>query len=168
MTLHRRQQRVSPRIPPETWTQVETLLSQEWSPEQVAGRLKLERRQQSISHERIYQHVYADKRAGGTLHRHLRCQKARRKRYGQYDRRGQLPARRGMEERPLIVERRARLGDGEADTLIGAGHSGAIVSVVERKSKLTREGLGGAERGSVSWAVAHHAVATARRQDDDQ
>ncbi len=126
-----------PRIEPETWASVETLLRQQWSPEQISGRLKLEQ-QGSVSHERIYQHIYSDKRAGGQLHLFLRCRKKRRKRYGGRDRRGQLPERRSIDERPAVVDARRRLGDWEADTIIGQNHRGAIVSVVERKSKLTR------------------------------
>src|SRR5829696_8414704 len=49
-----------PRIQPETWASVESLLRQQWSPEQISGRLELER-QGGVSHERIYQHIYADK-----------------------------------------------------------------------------------------------------------
>lgn len=133
----RQQNRVAPRIQPATWQQVEMLLAQQWSPAQIAGRLTLER-QPSVSHERIYQHVYADKRAGGVLHLNLRSQKARRKRYGRYDRRGQLPARRSIDERPAIVDGKARRGDWEADTIIGQRHRQAIVSLVERKSKFVR------------------------------
>lgn len=129
-----------PRIQPVTWASVETLLRQQWSPEQISGRLKLEQNV-CVSHERIYQHIYSDKRAGGQLHLHLRSQKKRRKRYGQRDRRGQLPNRRLIDERPAVVDSRERLGDWEADTIIGQNHRGAIVSVVERKSKLTRLGL---------------------------
>jgi transposase, IS30 family len=128
-----------PRIRPETWASAESLLRRQWSPEQVSGRLELER-QARVSHERIYQHTYSDKRAGGTLHRHLRCQKVRRKRYGGSDRRGRLPARRSIEERPAVVGSKRRLGDWEADTIIGRSRRGAVVSVVERKSKLTRLG----------------------------
>jgi transposase, IS30 family len=126
-----------PRITPEAWRLTESLVRREWSPEQVSGRLKLEGRP-APSHERIYQHIYADKRAGGTLHLHLRCRKRRRKRHGSYDRRGQLRGRVSITERPQVVERKGRVGDWEADTIIGRHHQGAIVSVVERKSKLTR------------------------------
>jgi IS30 family transposase len=126
-----------PRIQSATWALVESLLLKQWSPEQISGRLELER-DVWVSHERIYQHIYTDKRAGGGLYRHLRCQKQRRKRYGQRDRRGQLPARRSISERPKIVDAKRRLGDWEADTIIGQNHQGAIVSLVERKSKLTR------------------------------
>ena len=126
-----------PRIQSATWTLVESLLRQQWSPEQISGRLKLERKA-CVSHERIYQYLYAEKRAGGNLYRHLRCRKTRRKRYVQRDRRGQLPERRSIDERPKIVDARQRLGDWEADTIIGRNHQQAIVSLVERKSKLTR------------------------------
>jgi len=129
--------RVKPRIRPETWRQITHLLAQQWSPAQISGRLRLEG-QPTVSHERIYQYIYSDKRAGGVLYRNLRLQKARRKRYGSYDRRGQLPARRSIDERPKIVDRKARLGDWEVDTIIGHKHQQAIVSLVDRKSKLTR------------------------------
>jgi IS30 family transposase len=139
LAVARKQSAHRPRIEPATWSSVEFLLLQQWSPEQVSGRLTLERKK-GVSHERIYQYIYADKRAGGTLHLCLRCQKVRRKRYGGRDRRGQIPARRSIDERPKIVDSKQRLGDWEADTIIGGNHRGAIVSLVERKSKLTRLG----------------------------
>jgi transposase, IS30 family len=126
-----------PRIPAETWQQIELLLRQQWSPEQIHGRLQLER-QRTVSHERIYLYIYADKRDGGSLHRHLRSQKKQRKRYGGYIRRGQIPNRIGIEQRPAIVASKRRIGDWEGDTIIGARHQGGILSLVERKSKLTR------------------------------
>jgi IS30 family transposase len=133
----RKQQRASARITAAQWARVESLLRQEWSPEQIAGRLVLEQ-QARVSHERIYQYIYANKAAGGTLYRHLRCQKQRRKRYGRYARRGQIPNRVLIDQRPEVVAQKARLGDWEADTIIGSQHQQAIVSLVERKSKLTR------------------------------
>lgn len=129
--------RAKPRLQPETWRQVCDLLARQWSPAQSSGRLRLER-PPPVSHERIYQYLDADKRVGGTLHRNLRLQKQRRKRYGRDDRRGQLPARRSIAERPAVVDRKARRGDWEADTIIGRKHQQAIVSLVDRPSKLTR------------------------------
>jgi IS30 family transposase len=126
-----------PRITAETWQQVELLLGQQWSPEQITGWLKLNR-QPSVSYERIYLYIYADKRGGGTLHSHLRSQKKQRKRYSGYIRRGQIPNRVSIDERPKIVASKGRFGDWEADTIVGARHKGGILSVVERKSKLTR------------------------------
>ena len=125
------------RIARTTWQLVEQLLRQDWSPEQIAGYLKLYK-QPTVSHERIYLYVYADKRHGGTLHRHLRSQKKQRKRYGGYIRRGQIPNRTSIDKRPKIVANKGRFGDWEADTIIGARHKGGILSVVERKSKLVR------------------------------
>lgn len=131
-----RRQKAMPRITAEMWALVEKLLRQDWSPEQISGRLKKEQ-QVCISHEWIYQYVLQDKQASGDLYRHLRCQKKRRKRYGKYDRRGQLPNCRSIEERPAIVNSRKRLGDWEADTIIGKKHKQAIVTLSERKSRFT-------------------------------
>ena len=135
LAMERRQKGV-PRITAETWSVVERLLQQDWSPEQISGRLKKEQRI-CISHEWIYQYVLADKQAGAELYRHLRCQKKRRKRYGHYDRRGKLPNCRSIEERPAIVNTRKRLGDWEVDTMIGKNHQQALVTLTERKSRFT-------------------------------
>jgi IS30 family transposase len=67
----------------------------------------------AISPETVYQRVYADKRAGGLLWKNLRCQKQRKKRYGKIDRRGTIPNRLFIEDRPAIVETRSRIGDWE-------------------------------------------------------
>lgn len=146
LALERRQKGV-PRITAETWATVERLLRQDWSPEQISGRLKKEQTV-CISHEWIYQYVLQEKQAGGDLYRHLRCQKKRRKRYGTYDRRGKLPNCRSIEERPAIVSTRQRLGDWEVDTLIGQKHKQALVTLTERKSRFTL-------LGKVSGRTAH-------------
>jgi IS30 family transposase len=137
LARRRRRQTYGARISAATWQQVVLLLRQDWSPEQIAGWLQSVH-QPTVSHERIYLYVYADKRRGGTLHRHLRSQKKQRKRYGGYLRRGQIPNRVSIEQRPPIVASKRRFGDWEADTIIGARHRGGILSLVERKSKLTR------------------------------
>jgi transposase, IS30 family len=125
------------RIAWETWQEVERLLRQKWSPEQITGWLK-RKKQPAVSHECIYLYVYAEKRRGGTLHQHLRSQKKQRKRYNGYIRRGQIPNRTSIDKRPKIVASKSRFGDWEADTIVGARHKGGILSVVERKSKLVR------------------------------
>ncbi|MGH9779433.1 MAG: IS30 family transposase [Candidatus Acidiferrales bacterium] len=117
------------------WAQVQELLREDWSPDQVAGWLRrfhvLE-----ISHETIYRYIWADKRAGGSLHQHLRgARKQRRKRYGSYDSRGRLAGKRWITERPPSVASRTELGHWEADTMLGASQAGPCVfSMVERKS----------------------------------
>ena len=125
------------RITPATRQQVDALLTRDWSPEQISGTLKRQGRP-CASHERIYHHIYADKQQGGDLRNHLRPQKKRRKRYGKYDRRGQSPSRKSIDERPAIVASKGRPGDWEADTIIGKNHHQAMVSLVERQSELTR------------------------------
>ena len=134
--LNRRAEKVPKGITAETWSQVEEKLRLDGSPEQISGWLK-EDELDPVSHASIYQYVYADQRAGGDLHKHLRCHKKYRKRLGGKDRRGKIPNRVSIEERPAIVELRARIGDWEADTMIGAGQKGAIVTLVERKSRFT-------------------------------
>ena len=123
------------RIDAFTWILIEGLIRQEWSPEQISDWLK-DNYGLQISHEWIYQYILMDKHAGGDLHRHLRCQKKRRKRYGSYNRRGKIKNRVSIDERPAIVDTRQRLGDWEVDTIIGKGHRHAIVSLTERKSRL--------------------------------
>jgi IS30 family transposase len=125
------------RITARSWQRVELHLRQDWSPEQIHGHLR-RIKQPTVSHERIYQYIYADKRRGGTLHSHLRSQKVQRKRYSGYVRRGQIPNRTSIDKRPKIVTGKGRLGDWEVDTIVGAHHKGGILSAVERKSKLVR------------------------------
>jgi len=118
------------KIADETWQVVRDKLHDEWSPEQIGNHV-------NISHESIYQWVYRDKSKAGDLWKRLRCQKKNRKRYGKIDRRGNLIDRRSIDDRPEIVTTRQRLGDWEADTIIGKNHKQAIVSLVERKSGFT-------------------------------
>ena len=115
-------------VPPWVAEQAACLLKLQWSPEQIAGKLP-------VSHETLYQHVCSDKARGGTLWKNLRCQKQKRKRYaGGRDRRGQIPHRRPLSDRPVHIELRKQVGHWECDTVIGANHKGAIVTMVERKS----------------------------------
>ena len=123
-----------PRIADDTWSFVGTKLAETWSPEQISGYLKTNNRP-TVSHESIYLRIYADKRAGGTLHRALRCQKARRKRYGGRERRGTIPNQVSIEQRPAIVDSRQRFGDWEGDLVIGAGQQQALVTLNERLSR---------------------------------
>lgn len=114
----------------EPWVkrEADVLLDLQWSPEQIAGKLP-------VSHETLYMHVYADKAKGGKLWKNLRCQKQKKKRYASgQDRRGQIPNRRPLSERPGYVEDRKHVGHWEGDTVIGANHKQAIVTMVERKS----------------------------------
>ena len=121
-----------PRIADLTWIFVETQLAETWSPEHISGYLKTNDKP-SVSHKCIY----TDKRAGGTLHRKLRCQKARRKRYGGRERRETIPNQVSIDLRPAIANCRERFGDWEADLVIGAGQHQALVTLNERISRYT-------------------------------
>lgn len=123
------------------WRCVERCLRKKWSPEQIAGRLRRERRLR-ISHETIYRHIWADRAAGGTLYLHLRgARKQRRKRYGAYDSRGRLAGKRAIATRPPGATHRSRFGHWEGDTMLGNSQAGAcVVTLVERKSGFTAIG----------------------------
>jgi len=141
-TLHRRfTARKAVKMTPETIGHIESKLREQHSPEQIAERMKCDcpRHASAVSHERIYQHIWQDKAQGGALYKHLRIggTKQRRKRRNSRDMRGTIKNRVGIEKRPKIVERRIRIGDWEGDTVIGKNHQGALVTLVDRKSKLT-------------------------------
>jgi IS30 family transposase len=126
------------RIKAEEWEAVKERIAFDMSPEQISNDLKKEGIK--VSHESIYQYIYADKRNGGNLHTHLRCQKKYRKRTGSYDRRGEIPNAVSIEKRPEEIDRRERLGDWEGDTIVGNKHKGAILTLVDRKSGYTLMG----------------------------
>ena len=113
------------------------LRTKRWSPEQISGWLK--KQNIALSHERIYQMIWQDKRADGTL---WQCLRRRGKRYNkrasQNAGRGLIPGRIDISERPAIVERKTRLGDWEGDTVVGRAHQGGILTLVERRSLLTK------------------------------
>lgn len=113
------------------------LREEQLSPEQISGWLQTTQKTR-ISHERIYQHIYADQRKGGVLYKHLRrTGKKYNKRKGKTSGRGLIPNRIDIDDRPAIVAERSRIGDWEADTIVGAEHKGSILSLVERVSKYT-------------------------------
>jgi IS30 family transposase len=111
-------------------------LREYWSPEQISSWLRYEE-DIHVSPEWIYQYILRDKQAGGDLYKHLRCQKQRKKRYGTPERRGQLKGRISIDERPEVVNQRSRIGDWEADTVIGKQGGAVLVTLVERKTRLT-------------------------------
>jgi IS30 family transposase len=117
---------------------VETLLREDYSPEQVVGFLKQEGTA-CVSHERIYQHIWADKKRGGNLYKHLRTKGKRyRKRGAAKDKRGTICNKVSIEERPDIVEEKSRFGDLEIDTVIGKNHQGAIVTINDRATGMLK------------------------------
>jgi len=112
------------------------LLDDDWSPEQISGRL--ERQGVAvISVETIYKHIRKDRLAGGVLYKNLRHRGKKYNKRGSAKTagRGLIPNRVDIDERPEVVEEKSRIGDWEGDTIVGAQHQGAIVSYVDRRSK---------------------------------
>jgi len=141
-TLHRRfTASKAVKMTPETIDYIESKLAEQHSPEQIAERMKLDSQWHgpTVSHERIYQHIWQNKAQDGMLYKHLRIggTKQRRKRRNSRDMRGTIKNRVGIQERPNIVERKIRIGDWEGDTVVGKNHQGALVTLVDRKSRLT-------------------------------
>ena len=116
---------------------IRSKLKQDWSPEQISGRMKIDLGI-TVVHETIYRYIYANKVNGGRLYKLLRHKnKKYHKRSNQYKARGTLIDRVMIGKRPKIVEKKSRIGDLEIDTVIGKNHVGALVTVVDRKSKFT-------------------------------
>lgn len=132
----RRQSAIMPhKMTPTLINLIEAKLSVKWSPEQISGWLMREK-DISISHESIYRHVWANKHEGGELYLHLRHKvKGYRRRAHATDSRGKIRNRVSIHDRPEIVETRERAGDWEIDLMIGKGHSGALLTIVERKHR---------------------------------
>ena len=119
-------------------TVIDSKIEQEWSPEQISGWFR-EEQGFLIRHETIYLHIWADKRSGGQLFQYLRRKgkayqsRNKNKQAG----RGFIKNRVSIDERPSVVEDKSRIGDWEIDLVIGKGHSGALVTIVERKTSFT-------------------------------
>jgi IS30 family transposase len=129
----RSRSRRNSRFQQEHWQLIEQLLRADLSPEQISGRLRLDQVLR-ISHETIYQRIWEDKRRGGNLFRRLRQRPKYRKRYGTNEKRGRLPGKRHISERPLSVERRQEFGHWEMDTVIGSTTNHCILTLVERST----------------------------------
>jgi len=118
---------------------VKAKLIEDWSPEETAGRLKLDYQDDDkmhISHETIYRWIYVDAMQGGDLYTHLRRHHKKRRKQRRYGSgRGLISGRVSISKRPEVVDKRGRFGDWEGDIVEGAKGSGAIASHVERKSR---------------------------------
>lgn len=105
-----------------------------WSPEQIAGRLKLKHKKTIICHETIYQYIY---KMAPEFEKYLRCKKGKyRRRYGSKIKEKQREdARKSrIDTRPKIIEKRERIGDWEGDTIVGQEKIKRILTHVDRKS----------------------------------
>ena len=111
---------------------VREYITQNYSPEQIKGRAVLEDIP-CVSHERIYQFIWNDKKKGGKLYEHLRNRGKRyRKRGHSKDNRGIIVGRVDIDQRPDIVDKKERIGDFEIDLIIGKDHKEAILTLNDR------------------------------------
>ncbi len=135
--LKRQQHKAKPRsFTPEMEEYVRSKLRLKYSPEQIAGAAK-KNGDKCVSHERIYQFIWEDKRKKGMLYLDLRNRGRRyKKRSVVYDKRGIIPNRTDISQRPPEVERRERFGDLEIDLIIGKNHKSAILTVSDRATGL--------------------------------
>ena len=131
--LKRQEYKRKPRsFTPEVECYIRDKLSLKYSPEQIAGAAK-KNGDACVSHERIYQFIWKDKRQKGNLHLNLRNRGRRyRKRSVIYDKRGIIPNRTDISQRPSEVENRERFGDLEIDLIIGKNHKSAILTILDR------------------------------------
>lgn len=122
----------------------ERFLNRQWSPEQIAGRLRLEGYANPISYQTIYRAIYAglfdtkeQKRSEGNrgMKRRLRHKGKPRKTKNPDSRRGKMAISHSIEERPEAANARTRMGDWEADTVIGRAGGPRLVTLVDRRSR---------------------------------
>jgi IS30 family transposase len=112
-------------------------LQQDWSPQQIEGRMKLTG-DPTVSHETIYKLIRRDRELGGTLYLHTRHRLKHRKRSPG----SKIPVknRAPIDQRPDIVDAKGRFGDWKIDAIVGENNRGAVVTLVERKSAFYDDG----------------------------
>lgn len=114
-----------------------------WSPEQISGRMKKDGIG-NISHEAIYQYIYAQIHRNGwgllrpdceDLRGYLRRFRKRRMRKGlRRSQRVFKPHGPSIEQRPKIVDERRRVGDWEGDMVLSVGNKPGVNTLLERKT----------------------------------
>lgn len=123
----------------------EKLLIHHWSPEQIAGRLKLEGSASRISYPTIYRAIYSgmfdtpeqrSSSGNGGAKRSLRHKGKPRRGKGYVERRGKMDIPHSITQRPQAANERKRLGDWEADTVLGKQGGPCLLTLVDRRSRL--------------------------------
>ncbi len=128
---------------PELKDLVQEKLQLEWSPEQMAGWLRVSHPERTNWHlclKTICQALYHAQESGLSreLTRRLRTGRPLRQRRRRPHRRQVRFTEPGrlIGERPPVVDSRSRYGDWEGDLIMGTGARTAVVTLVERRSRL--------------------------------
>ncbi len=113
-----------------------------WSPETIAGRMRIDHPELSICHETIYQYIYAKKTKtrGMHLEQYLTLKRKRRMQQNgrSVQRHSKIPEAVSIDLRPKAVQKRKQLGHWETDNVIGKQTDKTALSVtVERKTRYT-------------------------------
>lgn len=140
-------------------------LSEQWSPEQISGRLKCEHAKFQISYSTIYRAIYAglfdtpeEQRSHGCKGaiRKLRHRGKSRHTKSYDEKRGKIRISNNLEQRPIEAEERVRIGDWEADTMAGKTGGACLLTLVDRKSlfmkatKLSRKTSANVRNGMIA------------------
>ena len=124
---------------PELKQYVAEKLREEWSPEEIAGRLKSESKKETISHESIYHYIYERNGRYENWYQLLaQARPKRQKKRGRKRSKMLIPERKSIHERPKYIDKRNRFGDWESDSMIFSKQKTIISVQVERKSRLVR------------------------------
>lgn len=134
--LRRRYSKKKRRLTPKMKSFIRDKLKTNWSPEQIYGYCK-KHLVEMISHESIYQYIAKNKRRGGTLYKNLRRGTRRKRKYGSLNRSQSIRNRVSIDQRPNVVNLRSRIGDWEADLVIGKNNKGVLLTIVDRCSRYT-------------------------------
>jgi IS30 family transposase len=111
---------------------VEERILKQWTPEEIAGRVALDKHRVTFSYVTIYRAI--ERRVlPYSLKKELRF-KSQYKRHKTDDKRGKMQGITSIQYRPAEVEKRERIGDWESDTILGQRKTGAIGTHVERKT----------------------------------
>lgn len=114
-------------------------LKKEWSPDVIAGKMKSEKMEQTISHESIYHYVYHKDIGEEKLYKYLRqAQPKRHKLHSRKKCKLRIPERVSIHQRPEYINERERYGDWESDSVIFSKQKTILSVQSERKSKLIR------------------------------
>lgn len=116
-------------------------LGKGWSPEQIAGRLKKINSRTTISHETVYQFIYSKQTKKLKLYELLRRQRPKRQspKSRKVSKKGIIPNRVFIDNRPDIINQRKQIGHWETDLMEGPRQSKSHVTVsIERVSRLVR------------------------------